>query len=94
MTKCNTHAHLFRYTSGTNCKTATYGVGGVDQLPGLAELDQTLLELVEGPLHQNFLLLVVSQQVVPQRVAGEDLGVTHDDHAKPGTQDTSISLNL
>ena len=67
----------------------THRVDGVDQFAGLAELHEALPQVVEGPLHEDFLLLVVVQQVVPQRLLGEGLGVSHDDHAVPSqhTQD-------
>ena len=44
------------------------GVGRVDELARLAELDERLLQVVEGALHEALLLLVVGQQVVPQRL--------------------------
>lgn len=65
----------------------THGVDGVDQLAGLAELHETLPQVVEGPLHQNLLLLVVVEQVVPQRLLGEGFRVAHDDHAVPAGRD-------
>ena len=46
----------------------TYRVGGVDQLAGLAELDEALLQVGQWSLHQTLLLLVVGQQMVPQRL--------------------------
>lgn len=61
----------------------THGVDGVHQFTGLAELHETLPQVVEGPLHEDLLLLVVVQQVVPQRLLGESLGVPHNDHTVP-----------
>ena len=61
----------------------THRVDGVDQFAGLAELHQTLSQVVEGSLHQDFLLLVVVQQVVPQWLLGEGFRVPHDDHTIP-----------
>lgn len=58
-------------------------VDGVDQFARLAELHEALPQVVEGSLHEDFLLLVVVQQVVPQRLLGEGLGVSHDDYAVP-----------
>lgn len=65
----------------------THGVDGVHELAGLAELHETLPQVVEGPLHQNLLFLVVVQQVVPQRLLGEGFGVAHNDHTVPAGQD-------
>ncbi len=62
---------------------STHRVDGVDQFAGLAELHEALPQVVEGSLHEDFLLLVVVQQVVPQRLLGEGLGVPYDDHAIP-----------
>lgn len=64
-------------------KDCTHGVNGVDKFPGLAELHQALSEVVEGSLHEDFLLLVVVQQVVPQRLLGERLWVAHNDDTIP-----------
>ena len=47
-------------------RSSTHRVGGVDQFAWLAELDQTLLQVGQGALHQTLLLLVVGQQMVPQ----------------------------
>lgn len=69
----------------------THGVDGVDELAGLAELHETLPQVVEGPLHQNLLLLVVVQQVVPQRLLGEGFGVAHNDHTVPAGQECTAS---
>jgi len=63
----------------------THRVDGVDELAWLAELHEALPQVVERPLHQHLLLLVVVQQVVPQRLLGQRLGVPHDDHAVPDT---------
>lgn len=69
----------------------THRVDGVDELAGLAELHETLPQVVEGPLHQNLLLLVVVEQVVPQRLLGEGFGVTHNDDAVPAGQECTAS---
>lgn len=69
----------------------THGVDGVDELARLAELHETLPQVVEGPLHQNLLLLVVVQQVVPQRLLGEGFGVAHNDHTVPVGQECTAS---
>lgn len=61
----------------------THRVDGVDQFAGLAELHQALSQVVEGSLHQDFLLLVVVQQVVPQRLLGEGFRVPHNDYTIP-----------
>lgn len=61
----------------------THRVDGIDQLAGPAELHQALSQVVEGSLHQNLLLLVVVEQVVPQRLLGQGLGVAHDDNPIP-----------
>ena len=70
----------------------THRVDGVDQLAGLAELHEALPQVVEGPLHQDLLLLVVVQQVVPQGLLGQGLGVSHNDHTIPtGTEAEDVS---
>lgn len=75
-------------------KDCTHGVDGVDKFPRLAELHQALSEVVEGSLYEDFLLLVVVQQVVPQRLLGERLWVPHNDHTIPScaTQHTRTVL--
>lgn len=59
----------------------THRVDGVDQLAWFAELHETLSQVVERTLHQNLLLLVVVEQVVPQRLLGQSLRIAHNDHA-------------
>lgn len=54
-------------------------VDGVDQLPRLAELHETLPQVIQRPFHQHLLLLVVIQQVVPQGLLGQGLRVAHND---------------
>ena len=44
------------------------GVDGVDQLLGLGELDHGALHVGDGTLHQQLVVLVVVEQVVPQRL--------------------------
>lgn len=61
----------------------THRVDGVDQLSGFAELHETLSQVVKGTFDQDFLLLVVVQQVVPQRLLGQGLGISHNDHTIP-----------
>ena len=51
----------------------TARVEAVDELPRFGELDETLLEVGERSLDQTAGLLVVVQQVVPQRLAGQHL---------------------
>lgn len=58
-------SELCMYVSFTPVMQHTHRVDGVNQLAGLAELHETLPQVVEGPLHQDLLLLVVVQQVVP-----------------------------
>lgn len=70
----------------------THGVDGVDKFTGFAELHEALSEVVEGPLHQNLLLLVVVQQVVPQRLFRQGFGVPHNDHPIPSHKRTQIRL--
>lgn len=69
----------------------TYGVDGVHELAGLAELHETLPQVVKGPLYQNLLLLVVVEQVVPQRLLGKGLGVAHDDDTVSVGQECTTS---
>lgn len=59
----------------------THRVDGIDEFSGLAELHETLSQVVERTFNQNLLLLVVVQQVIPQRLFGQGLGVSHNDHA-------------
>lgn len=70
----------------------THRVDGVDEFSRFAELHEALSEVVERSLHQNLLLLVVVQQVVPQRLLRERLGVPHDYHAVPSHKRTQIGL--
>lgn len=58
----------------------THRVDGVDEFSGLAELHETLPQVVERTFNQDLLLLVVVQQVIPQRLFGQGLGVSHNDH--------------
>ena len=69
---------------------STYGVGGIDELARLAELSEALLEVVERPLHQHLLLLVVVEQVVPQRLLRRHFRVAHDDDAEPVRENTAL----
>ncbi len=48
------------------------------------------LEVVERALRQDAVLLVVHQQVVPERVARQNLGVAHDDHAVLGARECYV----
>jgi hypothetical protein len=61
----------------------THRVDGIDQPAGPAELHQALSQVVKGSLHQNLLLLVVVEKVVPQRLLGQGLWVAHNDHPIP-----------
>ena len=62
---------------------SAHRVDGVDQLPGLAELHEALPKVVQGPLHQHLLLLVVVQQMVPEWLLGQGLWVAHDNDPIP-----------
>lgn len=64
-----------------DCVCVTHRVDGVDQLAWFAELHEALSQVVQRSFHQNLLLLVVVQQVVPQRLLGQSLRVAHNDHA-------------
>lgn len=44
---------------------------GVIGLAGLAKLDHTDLQVVQGPFNQTVVLLIVNQQVMPQRMLWE-----------------------
>jgi hypothetical protein len=46
----------------------TYRIGSVDKLAGFAELDHGLPQVGQGAFNQNLLLLVMIQQMVPQRL--------------------------
>lgn len=67
--------------SGSILHPNTHRIDGVDQFSGLAELHEALPQVVERPFNQDLLLLVVVQQVVPQRLLGQGLWVPHNDHA-------------
>lgn len=58
----------------------THRVDCVNQLARFAELHETFSQVVERTLHQNLLLLVVVEQVVPQRLLGQSLRIAHNDH--------------
>lgn len=58
----------------------THRVDGVHQFSGLAELHETLPQVVERTFNEDLLLLVVVQQVIPQRLLGQGLWVSHNDH--------------
>lgn len=68
-------------------QVVTHRVDGVDQFAGLAELHEALPQVVEGSLHKDLLLLVVVQQVVPQRLLGEGLRVPHNDYTIPSNKE-------
>lgn len=72
----------------------THRIDSVDQLAGFAELHEALPQVVEGSLHKDLLLLVVVEQVVPQRLLGQGLGVPHNDHTIPSykTQKTAVII--
>lgn len=74
---------MYRHTRAFKGPDKTHRVDGVDQLARLAELHEALPQVVEGSLNQNLLLLVVVEQVVPQRLLGQGLGVAHDDNPIP-----------
>ena len=62
-------------------------IGGriaVERSARLAELNHARLEVVERPFDQALLLLVVSQEVVPQSVLAENLGVAEKDQTVLG----------
>lgn len=64
----------------------TYGVDGVDKLAGLAELHEAFPEVVQWPLHQNLLFLVVVQQVIPQGLFRQRFRVPNNNYTVPGQQ--------
>lgn len=66
--------------SGEIVLPKTHRVDGVDEFSGLAELHETLPQVVERTFHQDLLLLVVVQKVIPQRLLGQGLRVSHNDH--------------
>lgn len=63
--------------------SSAYRIDSVHKLPGLAELHEALTEIVQGPFHQHLLLLVVVQQVVPERLLGQRLRVANNNYAIP-----------
>lgn len=63
------------------CVCVTHRVDGVDQLAWFAELHEALSQVVQRSFHQNLLLLVIVEQMVPQRLLGQSLRIAHNDHA-------------
>lgn len=72
----------------------THGVDGVDELAGFAELHQALAQVVQGPLHQHLLLLVVIEEVIPEGLLGQGLGVPHNDHPVPVSRGTTAHWGI
>lgn len=70
---------LLIYRSEGVC--CTHRVNGVHQLAWFTELHETLSQVVERSLHQNLLLFIIVQQMVPERLFGESLRIAHNDHA-------------
>ena len=65
-------------------------VHGVDQRPGLGELHQTLLEVGEWTIHQTVILLVVVEQMIPEWMSAQHLGVPHHDDSVLGSSQRNI----
>lgn len=61
----------------------THGVDGVDKFAGFAELHEAFPEVVQWSLHQNLLLLVVVQQVIPQRLFRQRFWVPNNNYTVP-----------
>merc|ERR1719508_345400 len=68
----------------------TARVERVDEFPGFGKLNETLLEVSEGSFHEALRLLVVVEEVVPERLAGKNLGVSNNDHGVLGSRQSHI----
>lgn len=68
----------------------TYRVSGIDEFPWLAELNHALLEVIERPLDQHLVLLVVIQQMIPQRLLRQHLRIANYYDTKPWEEDENI----
>lgn len=79
MNKSNSVSSIWSCPTGVF--TATHRIDSVDQLAWLAELHEALPQVVERSLHEDLLLFVVVQQVVPQRLPRKRLGVPDNDHS-------------
>lgn len=78
--------YIFFFAVKRKKKTALHGayrIDSVDQFSRLTELHEALAEIVQGPLHQDLLLLVVIQQVIPERLLGEGLWIPNNNDPVP-----------
>lgn len=66
----------------------TYWVDGVDKFSGLAELHEALPEVIQWSLHQNLLLLVVIQQVIPKWLFRQSFRVPNNNYPIPMEEQT------
>mmetsp|Transcript_7910 Transcript_7910/g.23809 ORF Transcript_7910/g.23809 Transcript_7910/m.23809 type:complete len:839 (+) Transcript_7910:1217-3733(+) len=62
----------------------------VVKLPRLLELHHALLEVVERALHEAVVPLEVAEQVVPQDLLRQDLGISQHDQAVPRTRERYV----
>lgn len=67
----------------------TYWVDSVDKFSGLAELHEALPEVIQWSLHQNLLLLVVIQQVIPKWLFRQSFWVPNNNHPIPMEEQTA-----
>lgn len=67
----------------------TYWVDSVDKFSGLAELHEALPEVIQWSLHQNLLLLVVIQQVIPKWLFRQSFWVPNNNHPIPMGEQTA-----
>lgn len=90
--------HSIHYQSTLNCsmpqtserqERSTYWVDGIDKFPGLAELHEAFPEVIQWSLHQNLLLLVVIQQVIPEWLFGQCFWVPNNNYSIPVQQQTN-----
>lgn len=79
--------------SGRIVLPETHRIDGVHEFSGLAELHETLPQVVKWTFHQDLLLLVVVQQVIPQRLFGQGLRVSHNYHTVSVTECKIINIS-
>lgn len=88
ITDRSTH-NCFVSEASKSPERSTYWVDGIDQFPGLAELHKAFPEVIQWSFHQNLLLLVVIQQVIPKRLFRQCFRVPNNNYSIPVQQPTN-----
>lgn len=73
---------------------STYWVDGIDKFPGLAKLHKAFPEIIQWSLHQNLLLLVVIQQVIPKWLFRQCFWVPNNNYSIPVQQQTNRKTKI